>query len=328
MSGKSLIITNKQVKENMTVEKAIECVENTWRWHGEGKVVMPSKITTDMSSLGVGGWFNSMPSYIQPENMAGLKLVGGYINNPSIGLPFIRANVMLTDPNTGTLKALMCGDWISDVRTGAQPAIAMKYLAAKTDVITIIGAGVQAYYAILCISKIHKIKEVRVCDIRPEAREKFAAYFPEAEFKFVPYEKIEDACNGSDVIITLTTADAPLVDEAWCAEGCLLLTMGSFTEIADNVPQKFDKIFIDHTGQGMHRGSFKSLAERGIIKAEDIMAELPEILTKKKNGRTNSKERIVCEIVGMGSPDLTIAAETYKNIISSGVECVSVDMMG
>src|SRR5690554_7686961 len=58
-----------------SIEDAIEAVESTWRWHGEGKVVMPSKITTDMSILGVPGWFNSMPSFISPLNMAGIKLV-------------------------------------------------------------------------------------------------------------------------------------------------------------------------------------------------------------------------------------------------------------
>lgn len=47
-------------------------------------------------------------------------------------------------------------------RTGAQPAIAMKYLAAKSDIITVIGAGRQAFYAVTCISKVHKIKELRI----------------------------------------------------------------------------------------------------------------------------------------------------------------------
>ena len=145
---KTLIISNSQVQLHVTIEDAIETVESTWRWHGEGKVVMPSKITTDMSILGVPGWFNSMPSFISPLNMAGIKLVGGYSENPKNGLPYIRSNIMLTDPQNGFLNALVNGDWISDVRTGAQPAVAMKYLASKTDVITIIGAGRQAFYVI------------------------------------------------------------------------------------------------------------------------------------------------------------------------------------
>ena len=51
----SLVITNKMVQQFVSIEDVIECVENTWRWYGEKQIVMPSKITTDMSSLGVNG---------------------------------------------------------------------------------------------------------------------------------------------------------------------------------------------------------------------------------------------------------------------------------
>ena len=77
----------------LTPEDAIDIVEKTWRWYSEGQVVMPNKITTDMSTLGVDGWFNSMPAYIGPMKTAGIKLVGGYGKNKSIGLPYIKALV-------------------------------------------------------------------------------------------------------------------------------------------------------------------------------------------------------------------------------------------
>lgn len=119
MGNMSAIITNEKVKKYVSIEDVITCVENTWKWYSEKQIIMPSKITTDMSSAGVNGWFNSMPSYIHPLDSAGIKVVGGYSDNPSKGLPFIRANLLLTDPHSGDLRALMCGDWISDARTGA-----------------------------------------------------------------------------------------------------------------------------------------------------------------------------------------------------------------
>lgn len=326
--NRSLIITDKQVRENITLETAIACVEDTWRWHGEGKVVMPAKITTDMSRLGVEGWFNSMPSFIEPMDSAGIKVVGGYKNNPKYGMPYIKSNILLTDPRNGTLRALMCGDWISDARTGAQPALAMKYLAASTDVLTIIGAGRQAFFCVSCIACLHSLKEVRVCDIRQEARDKFASYFPDATFKINPYSSNEEACRGADVIITITTADTALVDEAWCKAGCLVLTMGSFTETAENVPEKFDKLFIDCMAQGLHRGNFKVMAEKGIVNENCFEAELPDVVAGKKRGRTNKDDRILCELVGMGSPDLCIATKVYRAIQGRDESVLSVDMIG
>lgn len=328
MGKKAAIITNELVKKYVSIDDVIECVENTWKWHGEECVIMPPKITTDMSSAGVNGWFNSMPSYIGPMDSAGIKVVGGYSDNPKNGLPFIRANLLLTDPHNGDLRALMCGDWISDARTGAQPAVAMKYLAAKTDVLTIIGAGRQAFYAITCISRVHQLKELRVCDISKEAREKFASYFPDADFAITPYESIEEACKESDVIITLTTADAVLVEEPWCKPGCLVMPMGSFQELDDNIARKFDKLYLDNIAQGLHRGQFLPMAHRGEITAEDFDAELTEVAAGKKAGRDNDFQRIICQLVGMGSLDLGVATLAYERIVASDEDFVAIDMMG
>ena len=324
----SSIITNEQVKKHMTLERVIECVENTWRWHGEGEVIMPPKITTDMAALGVESWFNSMPSYIRPLDSAGIKIVGGYTENTRNGLPYIRSNVLLLDPHNGSLRALVCGDWISDARTGAQPAIAMDLLASATNVVTIIGAGTQAHFAAACILKRHALKELRICDIKQAAREKFARDFADAPCRVVPYDSSEEACRGADVIITLTTANAPLVYEGWCKKGCLVLTMGSYTETADDVPAKFDKIFLDCVSQGLHRGNLKEMAEKGIVSEASIEAELPDILAGKKQGRTDPDDRILCELVGMGSPDLCVATEAYRKILEAGEEVLTVDMMG
>jgi len=323
----SLVITNKTVQKFVSIEDVIECVENTWRWYGEKQIVMPSKITTDMSALGVNGWFNSMPAYIHPIGSAGIKVVGGYSDNPKNGLPFIRANVLLTDPANGDLRALINGDWISDARTGAQPAIAMKYLAAKTDVITMIGAGRQAFYAVECIRRVHKLKEVRVCDIRPEAREKFASYFPDVDFAITPYESIEAACKDADVIITLTTADAVLVEEPWCKPGSLVMPMGSFHEVSDDIARKFDKLFLDNIAQGMHRGQFLHMAHTGEITEESFHAELPDVVAGLKTGRENPQERIICQLVGMGCPDIAVATLAYNRVVEAGEATTTVDMM-
>lgn len=324
---KSLVITNKMVQQFVSIEDVIECVENTWRWFGEKQIVMPSKITTDMSSLGVSGWFNSMPAYIHPMGSAGIKVVGGYSDNPQNGLPFIRANLLLTDPANGDLRALISGDWISDARTGAQPAIAMKHLAAKTDIVTMIGAGRQAYYAVECIRRVHKLKEVRVCDIRPEAREKFTSYFPDADFAITPYASVEEACKESDVIITLTTADAVLVEEPWCKPGCLVMPMGSFHEVSDDIARKFDKLFLDNIAQGMHRGQFLHMAHTGEITEESFHAELPDVVAGLKTGRENGQERIICQLVGMGCPDIAVATLAYNRIVEAGAETTALDMM-
>jgi alanine dehydrogenase len=325
---RTLILTDSVVRRHLTIDDVIARVEQTWRWYGEGRIVMPSKVTTDMSPAGVEGWFNSMPSYIGPSDMAGLKLVGGYADNPRRGLPFIRASLMLTDPRSGSLRALMAGDWISDTRTGAQPAVAARYFAAKTDVVTIIGAGRQATMCLACMARTLTMKEVRVCDRLPEARAGFIGRFPNAPFGLVDCPEREAACRGADIIITVTTANEPLVEEPWVKRGALVMTMGSYTEIAPELARKADKLVVDHLGQALHRGNFKDMVDSGELSAASFAAEVTDVVAGKHIGRDDAGQRIIVALVGMGCLDLSVAALAYERIVASGEDVPAIDLAG
>ena len=326
MEQKALIISDKIVRKYLTVEDVIEICEKTWRWYGEGKVVMPNKITTDMSSQGVAGWFNSMPAYIAPMDTAGLKLVGGYDANKELGLPYIKANVILTDPRTGILKAVVDGDFINDARTGAQPAIMTKMLASSTDVVCFIGTGLMAYYSLLCMSKTVEMKEIRLCDISEEAMDRFIARFEGAPFKFVKCKSNEEGCRGADVIITVTNANADLVEEPWVKEGGLVMTMGSFRETSFDVVRKADKIAVDQVGQSLHRGNVKELAEMGEIDENSFDIIIPDVLAGKGEARTNTKDRIYAQIIGTGMLDVACAGLLLEKLAAANEDLTVVDM--
>ncbi len=326
MEQKALIINDAIVRKYLSVEDVIDICEKTWRWYGEGKVVMPNKITTDMSAQGVAGWFNSMPAYIAPMDTAGLKLVGGYDANKELGLPYIKANVILTDPRTGVLKAVVDGDFINDARTGAQPAIMTKMLASSTDVVCFIGTGLMAYYSLLCMSKTVEMKEIRLCDISEEAMDRFIARFPNAPFKFVKCKSNEEGCRGADVIITVTNANADLVEEPWVKEGGLVMTMGSFRETSFDVVRKADKIAVDQVGQSLHRGNVKELAEMGEIDENSFDIIIPDVLAGKGEARTNPKDRIYAQIIGTGMLDVACAGLLLQKLANADEKLTVVDM--
>ena len=326
MQQNAYIINDETVKKYLAVEDVIRCVEDTWRWYGEGKVVMPNKITTDMEQLGVHGWFNSMPAYIGPMDVAGIKVVGGYDANRALGLPYIKANILITDSRTGILRALLQGDYINDIRTGAQPAVMAKLLAAKTDVVTIIGTGLQGYTSLLCMSKVLTMKEVRLCDISEEAMDRFIARFPDAPFRFVKCKSNEEGCRGADVVITVTNANANLVEEPWLKKGSLVMTMGSFRETSFDVVRKADKIAVDQVGQSLHRGNVKELAEMGEITADSFDIIVPDVLAGKAKGRTDPEDRIYAQIIGTGMLDVACAGLVLKRIEESGDKVFQYDM--
>ena len=326
MEQKALIIGEETVEKYLSAEDVIDICEKTWRWYGEGKVVMPNKITTDMTELGVAGWFNAMPAYIAPLDTAGLKLVGGYDANKTLGLPYIKANVILTDPRTGILKALVSGDYINNMRTGAQPAIMTRMLASSTDVVCFIGTGLMAYYSLLCMTKTLDIKEVRLCDVSEAAKDSFVARFPDAPFRFVKCASNEEGCRGADVIITVTNANADLVEEPWIKEGGLVMTMGSFRETSFDVVRKADKSAVDQVGQSLHRGNVKELAEMGEITADSFDIIIPDVLAGKAVARTDPKHRIYAQIIGTGMLDVACAGLLLQKLEDSGEEVFRFDM--
>lgn len=326
MDCKASIIGEETVKKYLTPEDVIEICEKTWKWYGEGKVIMPNKITTDMSALGVAGWYNSMPAYIGPMDVAGIKVVGGYDGNKALGLPYIKANVLVTDSRTGILRALVSGDYINDMRTGAQPAIMARMLAASTDVVTFIGTGLMAYYSLLCMSKLVQMKEVRLCDISEAAMDRFIARFPDAPWSFVKCKTNEEGCRGADVVITVTNANADLVEEPWLKKGSLVMTMGSFRETSFDVVRKADKIAVDQVGQSLHRGNVKELAELGEITADSFDIIVPDVLAGKMPGRTNPEDRIYAQIIGTGMLDVACAGLLLEKLAAAGEEVLRVDM--
>ena len=326
MEHKAMIIGEETVKKYLTPDAVIDICEKTWRWYGEGNVIMPNKITTDMSALGVAGWYNSMPAYIGPMDVAGIKVVGGYDGNKALGMPYIKANVLITDSRTGLLRALISGDYINDMRTGAQPAIMTKLLAASTDIITIIGTGLMAYTSLLCMSKVVEMKEVRLCDISEAAMDNFIARFPDAPWKFVKCKSNEEGCRGADVIITVTNANADLVEEPWIKKGGLVMTMGSFRETSFDVVRKADKIAVDQVGQSLHRGNVKELAEMGEIDENSFDIIIPDVLAGKMPARTNPEDRIYAQIIGTGMLDVACGGLVLQKIAEAGDEVFQFDM--
>lgn len=326
MEQRAMIIGEETVRRHLTPEKVMETVEQCWRWYGEGKVVMPNKITTDMSLLGIPGWFNSMPAYIGPMDVAGIKVVGGYDGNRACGLPYIKANLLLTDSRTGVLRAVISGDTINDYRTGAQPAIMASLLAARTDVVAIIGAGLQGTISLRCMSLKLPIREVRLYDLSEAAMDRVIEQFAGAPFRFVKCGSCEQACRDADVVVTVTNANADLVLWKWLKKGSLVMTMGSFRETEPAVVLNADRRATDHVGQSLHRGNVMELAHAGKITESSFEIVVPDVLAGKMPARTDPNDIIYAQIIGTGMLDVAVAGLLLQEIARSGEEIRTFDM--
>ena len=325
MSQTTLLINQEQVKSLLDMPTALKIVEQVYRSHGEGKVVMPTKITLD---LGEGrpwppykGFMNAMPAYLGDVDIAGIKWAGGFQDNYKIGLPYISAMILLINPKNGTFLAAMDGAHITAVRTGAASAICAKALARKdASILGIIGAGVQGRMHLRAFQQVFKLKEVRVFDIKEGAAEKYREeMIAELGLNILPKRSYQEVVEGADIICTVTIGDEPMVKKKWLKKGSLVISAGSYQELDPDVVLSADKIVVDHWGQASHRGELAKLVEAGKLGEKNIHAEIGDILAGKKKGRERDDENILAVPIGLGSVDIGCAVEVYRKAKEKGM---------
>ncbi|HPF86409.1 MAG TPA: ornithine cyclodeaminase family protein, partial [Aminivibrio sp.] len=265
------LLSQSDVEKLISMKDIVEILDKTYRGMGEGTVVNPAKGTLDLGESGpyppYHADINSMPAYVGWVDTAGIKWAGGWMDNPARGLPYVSAIIVLVNPRNGIFTGVMDGTLITNLRTGAQTAVALKYLfpERKSLSVGLFGAGVQGRTQTRAIAELFGIDELRVYDIFPEAAAQFAA-----DMESVVTGKItvctapEQAAEG-DAVITVTHAKDGFFRKEWFAPGSVLFPMGSYKECRDETLLSADVIVVDHVAQCLHRGALKDLAEAGRI---------------------------------------------------------------
>ena len=321
---KTKLISRAQIMSLMTEKEVVEIVDKTYIGFGEGKVINPTKIGLDLGEVAewppYKGFMNAMPAYVGWLDSAGIKWAGGFLDNAKLGIPYIRGMILLIDPRTGQFKAVMDGAEITNMRTGAQAAVALKYLHDKKSIkIGLYGAGMQGRFQTRAISQLFNIEELRVYDIIRESSEKFAADMKDVVTgNIIIVDSPREAADG-DAVICVTQSKDKFVKNDWIKPGTILFTMGSYQECEDEFILSADKIIVDHIGQCLHRGALKELNSKGKITETNIYATIGEVAAGKKKGRDSEKDRILCIPIGTGAMDVAVATVVYQRAIEKGI---------
>lgn len=165
-----LILSKSDVASLVSIEEAIEAVEEGFNCLFYRKVDMPPRATLYFERT----WHASMPCILLDEKLLSIKFVSVSAGVAG-GLPTTAAQVVVVDALTGRSLALIEGTLLTAIRTGAASAIATKYLSLKdADKVGIIGAGYQARYQLRAIHAVRSIRKVFVYDIKRQAARDFS----------------------------------------------------------------------------------------------------------------------------------------------------------
>lgn len=312
------LISEDDVKNILTMDDALQAVEEALCEKGSNRVQMPPK--TYIFFKKYEGDFRTMPSYLEGPDIAGVKVVNVHPNNPkTYHIPSIMATILLISPKTGAIFAILGGTTITAMRTGAISGLATKYLARKeSTALALVGAGTQARTQLSAISKILNLRTVRVYDKNDEAMKRF---IEEAEerypFTITPSNSIEDCVTDADVISTTTPVTAPIINDAWISPGTHINAIGADAPGKEELNPEILKratIVVDDLEQAAHSGEINVPLSTGAITMKDIHGELCEIVVGKKTGRTSKEEITVFDSTGLSLLDIATAWMVYKRV--------------
>src|SRR5215470_1244734 len=156
-------------------QEILAAVEAALRAQGEGATVIEPRVHLVPESSD-RGHFNVLRGIVRPLGLAGVKIVGDFVENYRRGLPSEMALLNLFDPATGMPRAILDATAITDMRTGAVTALGARHLARRgSRVLGHIGARGTAYWNVRLLDRLFDFAEIRVHSRRPESRDAFAA---------------------------------------------------------------------------------------------------------------------------------------------------------
>ncbi len=321
----TLLLTDEEVGRLLSIDEVMKVVEQAFAEKSLGKVQMPAK--TYLFYHKYNGDLRVMPAYLESYDISSVKIVNSHPENRvKYGLPTVMAVVVLVDPRNGFPLAIMGGKVLTDIRTGAAGGIAAKYLARKNSrIVGLVGAGAQARTQLSALLEIYgKFDEVRVWGLHGTAEE-FAVEMQSKygdKCKMIPVKTVKEAVEGADIVVTATPSRQPLVMENMISPGMHFNCIGADApgkEELDPAILRKAKIVVDDLTQASHGGEINVPLSRGLIRIDDVWAEIGEIIAGLKKGRETPDEITIFSSTGLAVQDAVAAKIAYDKALKKGV---------
>ena len=309
---------------SLTDDEILTAVEAGLRAQGEGRTVIEPRMHL-IPDAAFNGHLNVLRGYVGPLALAGVKIVGDYVDNYRQSLPSEMGLLNLFDPRTGRPVAIIDAAGLTDMRTGAVTALGAKYLARKSSrVLGHIGARGTAYWNVRLLDRLFDFDEIRVHSRRPESRGAFAQRLSrDLEKPVVATEDWESCVRDADIVVEASRLPqpTPLLKTAWIKAGAFVVPYGTMSAVELSLTDLMDKIVVDDWGQckAGRFGSLRAHVDAGKLSDATLHAELGEIVAGRKPGRASDAETILLWHRGLSLSDIALGHAMLEKAKRLGV---------
>lgn len=318
-----VLLSEQDVRIVLSMRDLIDAMEHALAKFSSREVAQPlrSVIEVGLQKAFVG----VMPAFMSDPPALGTKVVSVFASNIAVGLPTHLATIVLLDPMTGELLAIMDGRFITEARTAAVSAVATRHLArADASRLAIIGSGVQARSHLEAMAMVRPIRDVRVWSPNQDHRTAFAREMrPRVNAPIAVAASARDAVDGADLIVIATASRQPVVRSEWIADGAHICAIGACRpdqrEMETELVQR-GRLFVDsREGALAEAGDIVIPLKAGVFDDTHISGELGEVVTRTAEGRTSPAGVTIFKSLGMAVEDVAAAHLAYTKAAERGL---------
>jgi ornithine cyclodeaminase len=318
-----LLLTEADVRAVLGMPELIDAMERTLTAFSRGRATQPLRTVLEVGAQ--NAFFGVMPAFLPDAPALGTKLVTVYGGNAAAGLPTHLANILLLDPETGALLALIDGRFITEARTAAVSAVSTRLLAAPdAATLAIIGSGVQARSHLEAIACVRPLAGVRVWSPSAERRTRFAAEMrAQTAAPISASASAEEALAGAAIVVVATASRTPVVRSEWIADGAHICAVGACRpdqrELEGALVARA-RVFVDsRQGALAESGDIVLAIAEGLLAPEDVAGEIGDLAAGRVEGRQHDAQVTLFKSLGMAVEDVAAAHLAYQRARARGL---------
>jgi len=321
-----LLLNRREIERLLDPDRLVESLGPAMAELSAGHVSMPARVAAQVGKH--GGLLATMPVYLPSPQVLETKLVSVFPQNAARGLPSHQAVILVFDPATGSLRAMLDGTAITAVRTAAGSALATRLLARpEARTLAIVGTGVQARTHAQAIPRVRPVREIRVIG---RHHDRAAALAEEIAHGLGVAAKAYDwgrgAFAGVDIICATTHSPEPVVSGEWLEPGMHINSVGLNAQgrELDGETVKRALVVVETRAAALApapSGSNDLLwaIRDGLVGEDHIHAEIGELISGVRPGRTSAQQITLYKSVGVAAQDAVAAHLVLEAAAERGV---------
>jgi ornithine cyclodeaminase/alanine dehydrogenase-like protein (mu-crystallin family) len=321
----TIFLDEKAVMRLVGMSDALDATEEVFREAGQGNVTNVPRVRVPLND----GTLRITAAVLNYRGYYGVKVSSTTVFGRNAGRVFC-----LYKEDGGELCAIVQVFAMGALRTGAASGVATRHLANEdASVLGVIGSGRQARTQVEAITKVRPIREVRAFSRGAENRARFCEDIAaQLGIAARPVETAREAVTGCDVVVTSTTATAPVLLGEWLSPGTHVNAIGANyehrRELDSAAVARARFIATDDTEQVRYEATdLVAPVKEGLLSWDRVMP-LGDVVAGRVKGRAAKDDITLYKSLGVAIEDVALAIRAFETAKAQGIGTPLPDLSG